>query len=184
MEYIINKFKEVLIFVKKNENFRKYSLIIAVPVLIFTAGFMIGSCTGKGMISSLISGESRYPLLIGTPAGDIFKIYRLVNSENPLERISGYYALIDANMIDLDFLHERFLDETLSTSRLVLVKAISCSDKKKKMYDVLDAIYDKSEMPVKTEIVRTIYKNKFSLKVFSQKHDIKQIEIDGTLSYQ
>ena len=184
MKYQINKFKEALIFVKKNDNIRKYSLIILVPVLIFTTGYAIGTCSGKGMISSLITGESRYPLLIGTPAGEIFKIYRMVNSENPLERISGYYALIDANMIDLDFLHERFLDETLPAAKLVLVKAISCTDKKKKMYDIFDSIYNKSELPVKTEIVRTLYKNKFSLKVFAEKHDIKQIEIDGTLTYQ
>jgi hypothetical protein len=52
------------------------------------------------------------------------------------------------------------------------------------MYEIFDSVYERSESPVKTEIVRAIYKNKFSLKGFSRKHDISKIQIDGTLNYQ
>ena len=82
----------------------------ALSVLV-SGGFFIGRGAGNRLMEGILLRETRFPLLLSRPVYQFYDIYTLLNSNNPYSRLSGYYSLVDANMIDLNFIRERYARE-------------------------------------------------------------------------
>ncbi len=128
-----------------------YGAILLVAVFL---GYAAGRGLGSRLVERVVIGESRFPLLLAKPVGQFIDIYRLLNSDNPFSRLSGYYSLVDNRMIDEDFIIERFRAERLDVTRTTLLWILSFSRDADRVMDFYESIYSDSDVAIQAEIRR------------------------------
>lgn len=120
-------------------------------------GLAVGRMTGTHLLEGVVLRESRLPLLVLRPVGQYYDIYRLLNSTNPFSRLSGYYALVENGMIDVNFLIERYRVERFPVIKKALLWALGFSQDRRRVVDFYRSIYGESDGEIQSEI-RTLMK--------------------------
>ena len=128
---------------------------IAACMLVVTllAGFLVGRGIGNRFMEGILFKESRFPLLLSRPVYQFYDIYTLINSNNPFSRLSGYYSLVDAKMIDLDFIKERYAQEELPVVKETLLWVLGFSKDRSAVLNYYASIYDAGDDDMKREIL-------------------------------
>ena len=121
-------------------------------VLLLAAGFFAGRAAGSWLIKSVLLRESRLPLLLSRPVYQFYDIHTLLNSSDPYSRLSGYYSLVDANMIDEKFIRERYAREQEPVIRRTLLWVMGRSGDRRAALRCYAALYESSDDVMKKEI--------------------------------
>jgi hypothetical protein len=96
----------------------RFFLII---ILLLSIGFLIGNLFLDKINKSIFRKESRLYMLIHTPTGSFFDIYKSLSSDDELTRINGYYGAGEAGLVDSDFLVSRFKKEASQSVRRTIL---------------------------------------------------------------
>lgn len=96
-----------------------------VLVLLFGAGIIAGIIIGKTSIKHGTSSGISPVLVLFYPSSNYIDTARLLSSENPLQRLSGYYAYSSGKIIDFDYLQKKFMEEEWSVIKNTIVWAAS-----------------------------------------------------------
>ncbi len=128
------------------------------PVAVLLAGLGIGSWIGAHMITSLITGNGRLGLLLYKPSFEHLVTVSLLNSDNELKRIEGYYALRDSGKIEINYLTERYKAEEALYIRRTIIWLMGYSGDHRFAVKALSSLYADAAHPLKIEILRSLAK--------------------------
>lgn len=152
-----------------------WSLLIII-IFLSLSGYLIGTGTGKLLLKSLLFSKKSSPFLIYKPAQEFFTIYRYINSSNELERLNGYYALLDNRIIDEQYLCERFNIEKSTIVKRTIVWMLGSSPGAEDMLDCFNKIYSNSNISIKREILRSL--KRADEKIFNEFVNENKISIE------
>jgi hypothetical protein len=131
---------------------KNYLINIIIFSLLFLFALISGKAIGGNLISAFFNNKQVTPFFLTKPAFKYIKVYNRLNNPNELERLTGYYALLDYNIIDLDFLKKRFFLEEHLTIKKTIIWIMGHSNNKKQLLDIFNLIYNKSDKSIKNEI--------------------------------
>ncbi len=121
--------------------------------LVLSGGFFIGRGAGSRLMEGILLRETRLPLLLSRPVYQFYDIHTLLNSNNPFSRLSGYYSLVDASMIDQNFIRERYAREQVPVIRRTLLWVLARSKDRYAALRSYASLYDSSDDEMKREIL-------------------------------
>jgi len=119
-------------------------------------GYCFGNHLGSHIITRLISGENSFLLALYKPAFEYINTINLLESNNELKRLTGYYSLLDNKKIDVDFLIDKYKREELIYIKRSIIWLLGYSNKKRKAINFLSEIYKDASLRVKLEVLRSI----------------------------
>ncbi|MCP4138007.1 MAG: hypothetical protein GY754_43995 [bacterium] len=142
-------------------------------------GYFYGRVTGSLIIKSFLTSSRRLSLILYRPATEFYTMRKLLRSENELERLSGYYALLDNNMIDEDYLLELYTLEPSIVVKRTIIWILGFSDDFDSVKKSYSKIYAKADPLIKNEILRTLRRNdKEYYQKFIEQHKVKSEILD------
>ncbi len=131
-----------------------FFILLLIPA--FMGGYYWGRYTGSYGVQKLVSGGEGLLFLLFRPAHQFFHTYSMLNSNSEVIRLSGYYSLLDNNIIDEDFLMERYRDEGSIPVKRTIIWLMGFSDDFEKIKGYFNTTYNESHTEVKREILRII----------------------------
>ena len=126
--------------------------IILLCAVLFSVGLGIGRGMGRAVIWGFLIMKGSPMQVFFMPADRYINSARLLNSENELDRIAGYYSLLEGTALEQDFLKELYQKETYDPGRKIIVWVISQGKDKKAAFNTLEAVYDGSSDDLKKVI--------------------------------
>ena len=90
--------------------------------------------------------------LLYTPARQHYETAILLNSDDELKRISGYYSILDGGIFDAAYLKERYLKEDSFLAKKTILWALTCRGAS----EVLSSLYELASGDEKTLILRAL----------------------------
>ena len=101
-------------------------------LLVFAAGAAAGSVWGYYIVKELLHGRIGIYAFIFTPSKNLFDIVNMLNSNDVLKRIEGYYGYRESGLNDLEFLYNRYkIEKSEITRRVILWTAQRDADPEK-----------------------------------------------------
>jgi len=164
-------------FIKKFK-INKKVIIFLVLAGVLAAGYFFGRISGKIMLYNIVSGNSRASFLLYRPSSQFFKTYSLLNSEQELSRLSGYYSLLDNRIIDNTYLYERYELETSNAVKRTIIWVMGFSDDFESTLDIYEKVFSQSSRGIQNEIIGIIkrekedYLNDFLKKIKTYKKNV------------
>ncbi len=131
----------------------KIVMICAICVMLTVIGYRVGRLAGGRMLADILMKESSLPLLLSRPVSQFYDMYVLINSGNPFSRISGYYSLMDNNMIDEQFLLDRYRKEEIFAIRRTILWVLGFSHDTGMVMRDYAALFKEADEPMKKEIL-------------------------------
>ena len=139
-----------------SERMRITFYIGIIGLILFFVGFFGGKFGGKQLLKGFFStGDIRLSILF-TPSHEFFNTYQKINSYNEFDRLSGYYAMVDNNYINDDFLMKRYELEESEILKRTIIWILGFSKNKETISSFYSSIYNKSELRIKEEIMRSV----------------------------
>ncbi|PKL35662.1 MAG: hypothetical protein CVV44_19205 [Spirochaetae bacterium HGW-Spirochaetae-1] len=136
---------------------KRFTMIMAAAaVILMLTGYCLGKISGRSLIRGFILERSRYVMFLFTPARQYFQMLVLVNSDDELQRIAGYYALLDNDLIDEDFLRERFQKESSLAAKRTILWVLGQAGNRKKILEIYAGVYSASGNELRMEILRSM----------------------------
>lgn len=148
--------KRKTIFFKCRTSTRKAFLSFLAVILVISAGYLTGSLIGDRLVTGYITGRSGLLLLLSRPGFDYLYTAQMLNSNDGLKRLEGYYGLIDTGKIDADFLKERFRREEAIYHKRTIIWLMGFSEKSDDILKFLSREYKSSGVTIKREILRSM----------------------------
>jgi hypothetical protein len=105
------------------------------------------------MLKDTVLNSSAYSLFIAIPAVEYIDLYDLLNSNDELARLSGYYGLLNG-LLDDDFLIKRYKIEDNICSKRTIIWLLRHSANTGKVLQFYKSEYGKSDIIIKNEILR------------------------------
>jgi hypothetical protein len=133
---------------------RKKLYIVFVFLFILFFGYTLGRIAGTHIVSGLLKGK-RFILLFYRPPFEYLKTANLLYSSDELERLEGYYSLLDNKIIDKDLLIERYKQES-ELIKPVIIWLIGYSSDKDIVLKFISEEYKNADQRVKKEILKTM----------------------------
>ena len=130
--------------------------IIFLIFLLFSVGYIMGNSLGKHMIQSMILHDNRYIFLLYRPANEYIFLFEKLSDMNELNRLSGYYSLLEYKKFDNKFIIERFNMENSLYIKRSLIWILSYSDDSSSVIEFFSSIYNDSSLGIKQEILRSV----------------------------
>lgn len=158
--------------------FSKKSIIKSTVFLlmILLSGYAIGQTIGIKIIKGIIKGDRSAFLLYKLPF-EYIKTANLLSSPDELDRLEGYYSLLDNKLNDDELLIERFREES-SLVKSTIVWLLGYSGNKDKTLEFLSQEYSSANQRVKREILKTMKRlDETFLKSFAKARNINIKEI-------
>ena len=154
--------------------------MLLVCVLLMAAGYGIGACAGRTVLTGLFSMKGSLLSMIYTPSAHYYESARLLNSENELDRIAGYYSLLDGTALDEEFLRHRFLKEGSVPARKVILWVLAQSVDSRAVFRVLEDIYDSADKGLQKKILAYMHETDArSCEQFMKKRGIENSPAPG-----
>jgi len=125
------------------------------PVFLLLFGLLSGTIIGNHLINGFLLNNKNWILLLYSPSFYYFNTANMLNSDDELKRLAGYYSMRESKKIDIPFLMERFKDEPSLFVKRTLIWVIGYSREKRIALKNLSAIYDDSPLQIKNEILRS-----------------------------
>jgi len=133
---------------------RTAGAVAALCALLMLAGYGAGLLIGGGFVESILLREGRFPLLLSRPVNQFYDVYSLINSANPFSRLSGYYSLVDNNMVNEQFVADRYEREQVPVVRRTLLWVLSHAKDRDRAVKFYASIYGASDDSLKKDILR------------------------------
>lgn len=111
-------------------------------MLLLSAGLGIGILCGDIILSRSIKGDFLFMAFIFQPSQNFIDTYSLLNDSNDFKRLAGYYAYKESQLVDLDFLYERYKIEESDIIHKTIIWVAENSDlNDKKLVDFYKKLY-------------------------------------------
>ena len=128
-----------------------------VIILISLSGFAGGIACGDIILSRSIKGDFLFMAFIFHPSQNFVDTYSLLNNSNDFKRLAGYYAYKESNLVDLDFLYERYKIEESDIIHNTIIWIAENSDlNNKKLVDFYKKLYSISTGKTKEALSKKI----------------------------
>ncbi len=152
---------------------RKQVVTILVVLLVSIAiGMGSGRLAGHVMLKNFVLNRSFFSILLVRPVAEYRHMMALLSSENEIDRLAGYYALVSYGIADRKFLVERFKRESAEYIKRSIIWIIS-RDMSSEVIEFYNTIYEKSSRNIKKEIIKAVYRyNEHELNSFVDTHSI------------
>ena len=134
----------------------KYRFLLIFSVLLFAAGAVTGIVAGKTLIKYGPSSGISPVLVFFYPSSNYIDTVKLLNSENPLKRLSGYYAYSGSKVVDFDYLQKRFKEEELPVIKNTIIWTASQSSRTEDVLNFYKQVFDVSDQRNKDFILNYI----------------------------
>jgi len=96
--------------------------------------------------------------LLSNPTGENIDLYKMINSSDSLERMTGYYAMLDRGFIDIAFLYDRLRREESHSIKRTIVWIMGFSSNFNSVAEIYTEYYSKAPLVIKKEILAIIKK--------------------------
>jgi len=141
----------------------KYRLLLILVVLFFGSGIVAGIIMGKASIRhGTLSGISPI-LVLFYPSNNYIDTVKLLNSENPLQRLSGYYAYSEGKIIDFGYLQKKFMEEEWSVIKNTIIWIASQHNRTEEVLNFYKKIFNASDQRNRDFILNYIEKKDITL---------------------
>ena len=144
-------------------DFAKKYYIPALFSVILTAGFLIGSVIGTGLQKRYFSDGNPILYLFTETVGEYAYIQAKLRSENELDRMIAYYALLEYGKLDSSFLIDRFENEKSHNIRRLIVWMMGQTVKITEVEEYIRKKYKVSNQGIKIEMKKTMERHNASL---------------------
>ncbi len=151
--------------------------IAALCVALAGIGYGAGLLIGSRFMESIILKEWRFPLLLSRPVNQFYNVYSLINSSNPFSRLSGYYSLVDNNMVNEQFIADRYGREPFIVIQRTLLWVFSHGKDRDKAVKFYTSIYKTSDDSLRKDILR--YMKRLDEKYYNG--FVKENKVEGAL---
>lgn len=131
-------------------------LLILLVVLLLAAGYVLGNSLGTYLTRTMILYERRYMLLLYRPAHEYIFLYDKLNDVNELNRLSGYYSLLEYRSIDNTFLIDRYKREKSPYIKRTLIWILGYSEDRSGTIDFFSSIYKNAAPGIQLEILQSV----------------------------
>ncbi|HSV98387.1 MAG TPA: hypothetical protein VLM75_15820 [Spirochaetota bacterium] len=125
-------------------------------VALGVTGFAMGQAGGRLLMKDYLTGGGRLVPLLYRPSFQHFTTAAMLGSEDELRRLAGYYALLEGDAIDVDFLVERYGMERSIVIRRTIVWLMGFSRDVREAADACAGLYESAPREVREEILRSI----------------------------
>jgi hypothetical protein len=136
----------------------KNIILPAVCLLLLVSGYQMGSCGGRGALNQLYFKGGTLVSLMYMPSGRYYESAGLLSSSNELERISGYYSILEGVGFDEEYLKERYLAEDSSSAKRVILWVLTQGGRRS--LNVLASLYESAGADEKADIEQALRKVK------------------------
>jgi len=147
-------------------------------ITVFTAiaaGFACGIPSGLLFEKSAVNGKFYLPALSFRPSQNFAELIRRLNSDNPLDRLTGYYIYRESGLVDLEFLLKRYEYDDTPLIRKTIIWTASSEHDLKKLADFYSKIFEISTPDIQHVIIMNVKKLGESIySDFISKHKIKK----------
>jgi hypothetical protein len=133
-------------------------VIAALCVALAAIGYGAGRLLGNRFMESIILKEGRFPLLLSRPVNQFYDVYTLINSSNPFSRMSGYYSLVDNNLVNVQFIADRYGREQFVVIHRTLLWVLSYAKDRDKALAFYASVYNTCDDSLKKDILRHMMK--------------------------
>jgi hypothetical protein len=129
-------------------------VIAALCIALLATGYGAGRLIGTRFMESIILKEGRLPLLLSRPVSQFYDVYSLINSNNPFSRLSGYYSLVDNNLVNVQFIADRYGREQFIVIQRTLLWVLSYTKDTGTALKFYASIYNTCDGSLKKDILR------------------------------
>lgn len=152
---------------------RNWSFLIITAFL--AAGFLIGMPAGLLFEKSAINGSFYFPAMCFRPSKNFAELLMLLNSDDDLKRLTGYYLYRETGIRDYDFLYERYRYDDIPLIRRTIIWIASEDPDRKKIAEFYGKIFEISSPDMQSVITAAVDKLGLDMYIdFSSKRKIKQ----------
>ncbi len=138
---------------------KQYLLNILVVFATLLVGFGAGSFVGSEGLKLYLFRRAALPFFFPGYSSTYHAAVALMNSPDELQRLSGYYALIQLGTIDEGLLFKRLSGESNPAIKRSIVWILGRSELSKTAAKTLARIFDESSASVREEILRVLDKH-------------------------
>jgi hypothetical protein len=133
-------------------------MIAVLSIALLATGYGAGLLIGNRFMESIILKEGRLPLLLSRPVSQYYDVYSLINSNNPFSRLSGYYSLVDNNLVNVQFIADRYGREQFVVIHRTLLWVLSYAKDRDSALKFYTAVYKTCDDSLKKDILRHMMK--------------------------
>jgi len=133
------------------ERYKLYLYFTAVVAVSLFLGLGSGIFIGKGLMRQSLA-QGGHSILLFRPAYDYFMTYGLINSNNEMKRLTGYYTLLESRYYNEDFLIDRYKKENSPVIKRTIVWILGFSGEKEKVITFYNGVYKESSRPIQRQI--------------------------------
>lgn len=141
-----------------NVRYQAVAALAAGIVISVTSGLGIGSAAGTALMSDFMKGGGRIVPLLYRPSFQHLSATAMLGSADELKRLAGYYALLETDSIDVEFLVERYGMESSTVTRRTIVWLLGFAGNRRAAFDACAGLYRDAPAPVRVEILSSIRK--------------------------
>ena len=165
---------------KKLLEYKSILILLIISIILLFSGFFIGRSFGQYMFTDFLKGSSKLGLILYRPSLEYFTIFKLINSSDELERLSGYYSLLENRIIDEKFLNQRFLMEESILIKRTIIWILGSSESFIEIMEFYNKVYSGSNLQIKKEIIRIIKnRDEHYYHEFIKKNNIEKNVLDS-----
>lgn len=137
---------------------KKYFITAVTVTAVFLCGLLIGSVFGSSFLrKKIFTGQGG--IFFYKPSSYYGDLYRLLNSSDPLERLSAYYSVDPKDSGSAEFFIDRFASEEIHICKITLVWLLGFSQEKEKATAFLKGLNEANQVKdekIKLEIIRAL----------------------------
>jgi len=132
---------------------------LAAAILVSVAsGLGIGLAVGTALMGDFIRRGGRVVPLLYRPSFQHMRATAMLGSADEMKRLAGYYALLETDSIDVEFLVERYGMESSTVNRRTIVWLLGFARNRRAAFDACAGLYRDAQAPVRAEILSSIRK--------------------------
>jgi len=140
----------------QKKNYKTVFIFPLICLLLLSTGYFFGRLTGINLVKSVIIDGSIAPLVFSNQVRKSIEIIRLLNSKDELERLTGYYSLLDNKIVDENYLLERFQMEKSYPIKRSILWIMSFSDNFDEVTEIYGSIFKGAPVGIKKEILMSL----------------------------
>jgi hypothetical protein len=155
------------------KGFVKKLPIYLIILLLTATGFLGGSAAGRGMLLGLFNSNASAVMLFFEPAMQYFVSFHMLNSSDEMKRLSGYYSLLDLDLIDSEFLGKRYEKEQNVAVKRTILWVLSYSDDHDEVFELFSALFPEEQDSLKREMLKSLKRmDEYFFLQFIEMHNI------------
>ncbi len=124
--------------------------------LIFIGGIISGWFYGNYITGKFLKGDIGISNFLFLPSKNMIDTFILLNSQNELKRLEGYYAYRETGLKDHEFLYRRYRDEDSDIIRKTIIWIVENDDNVEELNKFYKKLYEVTSGTLKRYLQKKI----------------------------